>query len=167
MKSRARPPASLAVALALVAVAGLACAGSPVAREPLTAFPQSDVAIESGGHRHAFRVWVADTPERRSQGLMSVKSLDAGRGMLFLFETPQFAAFWMKDTPVSLDMLFIARDGRITNIGERTRPFSTLPVESDGPIVAVLEVLAGTAARLGIRPGDRVVHPALGGPPER
>ena len=167
MKSRARPPASLAVALALVAVAGLACAGSPVAREPLTAFPQSDVAIESGGHRHAFQVWVADTPERRSQGLMSVKSLDAGRGMLFLFETPQFAAFWMKDTPVSLDMLFIARDGRIINIGERTRPFSTLPVESDGPIVAVLEVLAGTAARLGIRPGDRVVHPALGGPPER
>lgn len=162
-----RPPAVHGVALALVAVAGLACAGSPAAREPLEAFPQAEVAIESGGHRHAFRVWVADTPERRSQGLMFVKSLDAGRGMLFLFEMPQFAAFWMKDTPVSLDMLFIAPDGRITNIGERTQPFSTLPVESDRPVVAVLEVVAGTAARLGIRPGDRVVHPALGGPPER
>lgn len=167
MRPFPRLRASLAAAIALIGVAGLACAGSPAAHEPLRAFPQADLAIDSAGGRHEFRVWVADTPARRSQGLMFVASLEARRGMLFLFDLPQFAAFWMKDTPVSLDILFIGPDGRVASIGERTRPFSTALIESERPVVAALEVAAGTAARLGIQPGDRVLHPAFGSPPTR
>lgn len=162
MKRLRRPHAGFCAAIALVAVAGLACAGGPAAEQRFRDYPQATVVIESQGGVHEFRAWVADTDARRQQGLMFVERLEAGRGMLFLFDTPQFAAFWMKDTPVSLDMLFIGPDARITNIGERTRPFSMEPVPSLRPVVAVLELAGGTAARLGIRPGDRVVHPAYG-----
>lgn len=165
MKALPRPSAGLLAALALAAVSGHACAGGPSAEHRFRAYPQAEVVVETAAARHAFRAWVADTDARRTQGLMFVRRLDPDRGMLFLFEGPQFAAFWMKDTPLSLDMLFIGADGRITNVGERTQPFSTAPVSSERPVVAVLEVAAGTAARLGIRPGDRVVHPRYGDPP--
>ena len=167
MKRLRRPHAGFCAAIALVAVAGLACAGSPGTEQRFKAYPQAEVVIESGSGAHIFRAWIADTPERRMQGLMFVERLDADRGMLFLFDLPQFAAFWMKNTPVSLDMLFIGPDGRITNIGERTQPFSEPHVAAVRPVVAVLEVAAGTAARLGIRPGDRVLHPAYREPPPR
>ncbi len=161
------PAAGVLAAIALIAAAGLACAGSPAAERRFQAYPQAEVVIESGAARHTFRVWVADTDARRIQGLMHVESLAVDRGMLFLFEQPQYAAFWMKDTPVPLDLLFVGPDGRITNIGERTRPFSTALVASDRPVTAVLEVAAGTAARLGIRPGDHLTHSARADPPAR
>lgn len=90
------------------------------------------------------------------------RRLAADAGMLFIFEKPEPARFWMKNTYIPLDIIFIAPDGRISNIAERTVPLSLETVASDGPVVAVLEVNGGTAARLGIRPGDRVIHPALG-----
>jgi uncharacterized membrane protein (UPF0127 family) len=114
------------------------------------------VEVTSGVKRHEFRAWVADTPTARSRGLMHVRDLPADRAMLFLFEFPQFANFWMRDTVIPLDLMFIAPDGRITNIIENAAPLSLAPLESVAPVVAVLEVAGGTAARLGIRAGDRL-----------
>jgi len=110
-------------------------------------------------------VWIADTPLRRSRGLMFIRELAPDRGMLFLYDFPQFAYFWMLNTYVSLDLLFIGPDGRIVNIAEHTTPLSTRMIESEAPVAAVLEVIAGTVQELGIRAGDRVMGAAISGTP--
>ena len=150
-----------AVPWLLVLLAGPACAALPEGVEPLERFPRTTVEVASGGTRHRFEVWIADTFARRMQGLMHVRELDPGRGMLFLYEPPEYANYWMANTYVSLDLLFVAPDGRIVNIIERARPLSTDPLLSKAPVTGVLELLGGTAERLGIRPGDRVIHPAF------
>jgi len=129
--------------------------------EPLARFPQSQVSIASGDAHHRFRVWVADTPARHSQGLMFQHRLDPDRGMLFLFDPPRHASFWMYNTYISLDLLFIAPDGRIVNIIENAVPHSLRTLESAAPVRGVLEVAGGTAARLGLKRDDRVTHPAF------
>jgi len=96
------------------------------------------------------------------QGLQGRRRLAADAGMLFDFGRPVPVMMWMKDTHVSLDMLFIDAEGRVVNIARGTVPFSLTPIRSAGPVRAVLEVNAGTAARLGIKPGDRVLHPLFG-----
>lgn len=105
-----------------------------------------------------FDVELAVTPEERSKGLMFRRELPAGQGMLFDFgpETP--VSMWMRNTYVSLDMIFIHADGRIARVAENTVPLSETIVPSGAPVKAVLEVVAGTARRLGIAPGDRVAH---------
>jgi uncharacterized membrane protein (UPF0127 family) len=153
----------LAALCLFTALAASACATADTVTEALDRLPKADVEIASGEARHRFRVWVAATPASRSRGLMFVRELAADRGMLFLFDPPQFVSFWMQNTYVSLDLLFVAADGRIVNIAERTRPLSTDPIESVAPVSGVLEVVAGTAQRLGIRPGDVLLHPAFGG----
>ncbi len=125
----------------------------------------SEIAIASGEERHFFRVEMAITPEQRARGLMFRRQLAPDAGMLFDFLVPQQAAFWMKNTLIPLDMLFIAADGRIVNITERTVPHSLSMVPSAGPVRAVLELNGGTVARLGIRPGDRVIHAIFEGEP--
>ncbi|MBV9349072.1 MAG: DUF192 domain-containing protein [Pseudolabrys sp.] len=110
-----------------------------------------------------FAVEVARTDADRSQGLMYRKELPDGRGMLFDFQRDQEVAMWMKNTYVSLDMLFIRADGRIHRIAENTEPLSERIVASGGAVRGVLEVVAGTAKRLGIAPGDRVAHPMFNG----
>jgi uncharacterized membrane protein (UPF0127 family) len=130
--------------------------------EPLTNFSTSQVQLVSGGTLHEFKVWIADTPLRRAQGLGFVRELADDQGMLFVFDPARFVSFWMQNTYVSLDLLFIAPDGRIVNLIEHTEPLTTDPLESTAPVAGVLEVVAGTAQRLGIRPGDRVLHPAFG-----
>jgi uncharacterized membrane protein (UPF0127 family) len=87
--------------------------------------------------------------------------MPADRGMLFIFQVPQPAAFWMKDTYLSLDLIFIDPRGRVLNIARDARPFSLTPIESDGPVIAVLELAAGTAERIGLEPGDRIELPSL------
>jgi len=82
--------------------------------------------------------------------------------MLFDFQTPQMVSMWMKDTYLPLDMIFVAANGVILNIAEKTVPHSLIPIVSTGRALAVLEVNAGTARRLGIRPGDRVFHSIFG-----
>jgi uncharacterized membrane protein (UPF0127 family) len=129
--------------------------------EPLSRFPQSQVSIDSGKARHRLRVWVADTPARHSQGLMFVRQLDRDRGMLFLFDPPKQTSFWMYNTYIPLDLLFIAPDGRIVNIIEHAEPHSLRPLLSAAAVRGVLEVAAGTAKRLGLKSGDRVTHPAF------
>jgi uncharacterized membrane protein (UPF0127 family) len=136
-------------------------AGFMPLREPLERFPQADVRVVSGAKTHAFRVWVADTPARREQGLMWVRSLPADRGMLFVFDAPQPASFWMKNTYVALDLLFVAPDGRIVRVAENAQPESTALIDSMGIVLGVLELRGGTARRLGIAAGDRLLHPAF------
>jgi uncharacterized membrane protein (UPF0127 family) len=84
------------------------------------------------------------------------RELPEGRGMLFDFQAEQPVAFWMKNTYIPLDMIFIRKDGRILRIAENTEPLSERLVPSGGPVLAVLEVIGGTAKKLGIAAGDRV-----------
>lgn len=107
---------------------------------------------------HVFSVEVAVTDEERSRGLMFRKELPEGKGMLFNFKTDQDVAMWMRNTLISLDMIFIRSDGRILRIAENTEPLSERIIPSGGPVRAVLEVIGGTARKLGIAPGDRVAH---------
>ncbi len=110
---------------------------------------------------HAFAVELATNDAERSRGLMFRKELPEGRGMLFIFDRDEPVSFWMHNTFISLDMIFIRKDGRILRIAESTDPMSDRLIPSGGPVRAVLEVIGGTAHKLGIEPGDRVESPAL------
>src|SRR5664280_719624 len=108
---------------------------------------------------HAFSVELVENDADREKGLMFRKELPEGRGMLFDFHREQDVSFWMENTYIPLDMIFIRGDGRILRIAENTEPLSTRMIPSGGPVRAVLEVIGGTARKLGIAPGDRVGHP--------
>jgi uncharacterized membrane protein (UPF0127 family) len=112
---------------------------------------------------HAFSVEIVDNDASRAKGLMFRKELPEGQGMLFDFQHDQDVAFWMENTYISLDMIFIRGDGQILKIAENTTPLSTRIIPSGGPVRAVLEVIGGTARKLGIAPGDRVAHPIFKG----
>lgn len=116
------------------------------------------VVIRTAKGSHRFDVEVAVTPQEQNKGLMFRKELGPASGMLFPMDPPRTASFWMKDTLIPLDMLFIGADGRIINIRERAVPGSTATIESAGPARAVLELNGGTAARLNLKAGDRVRH---------
>jgi len=108
------------------------------------------VTIRMAGTAHRFDVEVARTPEEQAQGLMFRTSLPEDGGMLFPFENPKYASFWMKNTLIPLDMFFIRGDGSIDRIAENTIPENLEPVVSGGEVAAVLELAGGTAAKLGI-----------------
>ncbi len=114
--------------------------------------------VTAGGTTRVFNAHVADTPEARSRGLMYVTRLEPDQAMLFDFEVPQVVTMWMKNTPLSLDMLFIDEHGLIAHIERRTRPFSTRLISSRSRVLAVLEIGGGRAEQLGIAVGDRVLH---------
>jgi uncharacterized membrane protein (UPF0127 family) len=137
-------------ALALLLQTGLA---SPATVEPLEIVTRSGV--------HVFDVELAVTPDERSKGLMFRRELPPGRGMLFDFEGEGPVAMWMRNTYVSLDMVFIRADGVVHRIEAHTEPLSERIIASQGPVTAVLELAAGEAERLKLRPGDRVLHPAF------
>ena len=124
------------------------------AKEPL-------VVQTASGKLLNFTVEIASTNEQRQYGLMYRKEMAENAGMLFDFHEEQAVAFWMQNTYIPLDMIFIKRDGRIANIAQRTVPLSTAAVPSAEPVRFVLEVPGGTTARLGIKPGDRAVLPPL------
>jgi len=105
---------------------------------------------------HAFAVELATTDAERERGLMFRKELPDGQGMLFDFQRDQPVAFWMHNTYLSLDMMFIRSDGRIMRIEEDAKPESDDLIPSGSPVRAVLEVIGGSSRRLGIKPGDRV-----------
>jgi uncharacterized protein len=108
---------------------------------------------------HVFSVEMATTEKEKETGLMYRKELPDGKGMLFDFSPEQQISMWMKNTYISLDMIFIRADGRILRIAENTEPESTRIISSGGLAKGVLEVIAGTARKYGIAPGDRVAHP--------
>jgi uncharacterized membrane protein (UPF0127 family) len=147
------------------ALAGIARAQTgPI--EDLAAFPQDKLEIsdEKGAGKkakHVFQVWLADSPQRQSQGLMFVRDLPDLRGMLFVHDQPREMSMWMKNTYIPLDMVFIDGHGHIQQIIEQATPHSLAIIRSDKPALAVLEIAGGEARRLGLRPGQRVTHPAL------
>ncbi|HEX3160991.1 MAG TPA: DUF192 domain-containing protein [Pseudolabrys sp.] len=119
--------------------------------------------IASASGVHVFSVELADNDAERAKGLMYRKELPEGQGMLFDFHREQDVSFWMQNTYISLDMIFIRADGRILRIAENTEPLSTRLVPSGGPVRAVLEIIGGSARKLGIAPGDRVASPIFSG----
>lgn len=144
-------------------VAGLIAGGLAVVT-PALGFDRSELTIAAAdGKQHHFRIELARNPDDRARGLMYRRALDTDAGMLFDFETPQLVSMWMMNTLIPLDMLFIAADGRIATIAERTVPHSTASILSEVPVRGVLELNGGTVARLGIKRGDRVVHPIFEG----
>src|SRR4029079_6339371 len=116
-----------------------------------------EIASKSGVH--TFTVEIADTEAAREKRVMYCRSLPEGTSITFEFHQEQDVAFWMQNTYIPLDMIFIRGDGRILRIAENTEPMSTRQIPSGGPVRAVLEVIAGTSRKLGISPGDRVAHP--------
>ena len=120
-----------------------------------------EIATKSGVK--VFSVEMATTEEEKTTGLMYRKELADGKGMLFDFSPEQQVSMWMKNTFISLDMIFIRADGRILRIAENTEPQSTKIIPSGGLAKGVLEVIAGTAQKYGIAPGDRVSNPLFGG----
>jgi uncharacterized membrane protein (UPF0127 family) len=145
------------IALAsVVAALGLSSVGTQAASiQPLEIVTKSGVQV--------FSVEMATTEQEKETGLMYRKELADGKGMLFDFSPEQQVSMWMKNTFISLDMIFIQADGRILRIAENTEPQSTRIIPSGGLAKGVLEVIAGTAKKYGIQPGDRVAHPLFDG----
>lgn len=151
MKSRWFPPLAV-LALVLVAISAPAWTAT---NETLEIVTQTGV--------RAFAVEVVANDEERSKGLMFRKELPEGNGMLFDFKVEAPVSFWMKNTYIPLDMIFIRGDGRIASIAENTEPLSERLIPSSGPVRGVLEVIGGTARKLGIKPGDQVAHRIFSG----
>ncbi len=125
-------------------------------------FPRSTLQIAGiDAKLHTFRVWIADNETRRARGLMHVKQMDADAGMLFIYPQPQRIAMWMKNTVLPLDMLFVAADGRVIKVAANTTPQSLETIESGGAALGVVELNAGIAAKLNLRAGSQVIHPAF------
>ena len=114
------------------------------------------LTITHAGQVHRFRVELAKSAEQQRQGLMFRATLGADEGMLFPLEPPRPASFWMRNTVIGLDLLFIAPGGRIANVAANAKPYDETKLDSLGPVEAVLELPAGRAAALGIGPGDVV-----------
>ena len=146
--------ALLAAACAVPAAPAFAQAAlstPPQQLEPLT------IVTASGEHR--FQIEVARTDEQRARGLMFRRFMPEDRGMLFDFKNEQPIMMWMRNTYIPLDMIFIARDGRVINVAENTEPLSERTIASAAPAFAVLEVNAGVARKIGLKAGDRISHP--------
>ncbi|HJS91285.1 MAG TPA: DUF192 domain-containing protein [Steroidobacteraceae bacterium] len=154
---RAAPVAAgLSIALAAWLVSGGALLAQSMPIESLSHFPRTTLTISAHGRIDRFEAWIANTPARQEQGLMFVRDLPEGKGMLFPESSPQVAHFWMKNTYIPLDMVFVGPDGRVAKIIANARPFSLDVLSSDVPVIAVLEIRGGEAKQLGIAIGDRV-----------
>jgi uncharacterized membrane protein (UPF0127 family) len=150
----------MAVALMLAGALAAPADAQPGKLEDLASFPTVSLEIHAGKKkRHVLHVWVASTPSRQAQGLMFVRSLPPMRGMLFVHQNPKPISMWMKNTYIPLDMVFIDDQGRIQQIVEHTTPHSLDTIRSKQPAIAVLEIAAGEAKRLGLKPGQRVSYP--------
>src|SRR5687768_2470850 len=136
----------------MVAAIGLAASDSQ---------SDSTLIIATRDAQHRFTIELARTPADMERGLMYRDRLAPDHGMLFLYEDERPVSFWMKNTLIPLDLIFADSSGRIVQIAERAVPLSTALISSDSPVRAVLEVNGGTAVRLNIKVGDRLLHPAL------
>lgn len=160
-------PARAFAFLALALTAGacqaqpeIASSDMPVATRATSGLQVVPLTIRSGAKTHRFSVEVARTPAEQAKGLMFRREVPPDQGMIFIFSPPRPASFWMKNTLVPLDMIFIRPDGTIARIAANTVPLSLDPVAVGEPVVAVLELAGGRAAALGIREGDKVSWPS-------
>lgn len=158
IQSRSLHPLTVRLALGLVLAGafGSTCLAQSGPIEPLAHLPRTTLNIVAHGHPDHFDVWIANTPARQEQGLMFVRDLPASEGMLFPEGSPQVANFWMKNTFIPLDMVFVGEDGRIAKIIANAHPFSLDVLSSGVPVIAVLEIRGGEARQLGMGVGDKV-----------
>lgn len=158
------PPLALLRCLCLVALvtlgvsASLRPAEAQQVQSPQAAVLESLKIVTASGE-HTFQVEVARTDEQRARGLMFRRFMPADRGMLFDFKSEQPVMMWMRNTYIPLDMIFIARDGRVINVAENTEPLSERTIASAAPALSVLELNGGAARKIGLKPGDRILHP--------
>lgn len=141
--------------LAALLAGGLLAGDMALAKPPVRL---ETLEIVTGKGRARFQVEIAATPAEQKRGLMFRETLAPDRGMLFTYAKPQPAAFWMKNTLIPLDIIYIAPNGRVLSIARNARPHDETPIASGGMILGVLEIAGGRAAQLGVLPGDRVVH---------
>lgn len=147
------PVLARAVSLVLTFVMMLGLSVSPSAA---LAMKKGEVVAHTASGPHRFTVEWAVTPEQRERGLMARYGLAADHGMMFDFGVEAPVVFWMKNTPLPLDMIFVAADGTVRRIAARTKPYSLDMVPSGAPVRYVLEIGGGIAARIGLVPGDRI-----------
>jgi len=153
-------PLAIFVALAGCTAETRSSAAQPPARQLSPAGLETvPLEIKSRGRTHRFSVEVARTPDEQARGLMFRDRVGDNEGMIFPFQSPVAASFWMKNTVVPLDMVFIRADGTIARIAANTVPYSLDPVFAGEPVAAVLELKGGRSAELGIAAGDRVTWP--------
>jgi uncharacterized membrane protein (UPF0127 family) len=163
---------ALRLARALVALAWLCGVAVPARAAvsaadaiPLSAFPRETLVVETrAARRHAWEAWRADTSATREQGLMFVPHLEPTQAMFFVYDPPARVSMWMKNTLVPLDMLFVDARGCVVKVERQARPQSLALISAPEPVALVVELAGGTAAGLGIGPGDRVRRPAVGWP---
>lgn len=155
----------LAVAAASLALAGPQASAeahkarnhaAASARHPVSGLRVIPLKVGSGAAAHAFRVEVASTFAEQEKGLMFRRSLGPAEGMIFPQAQPRPAAFWMKNTVIPLDIIFIGPDHRIVNVAANAKPYDLTPLYSAGPVIGVLEIAGGRAGQLGIGTGDTV-----------
>lgn len=127
-----------------------------------TAAGTDTLVLKTESGEHSYTVEIADTDRERATGLMFRRSLPEKSGMIFLYDPPQRVGMWMRNTYIPLDMVFITAEGTVRRIEADTEPFSTDLIGSGGEVAAVLELNAGQAAKIGVKPGDRVIFPGLG-----
>lgn len=137
-------------------------ASAAPAEDPNPVGPREALVVVSGKSTHAFQVEVVRREVDRNRGLMFRESMADGHGMLFDFAPPREVSFWMKNTYIPLDIIFIDARGRIIRIAENTVPFDLAPIPSGGVARGVLEINGGLSRKLGIRTGDRVRHQIFG-----
>lgn len=148
--------AALAACSPMAADAGQKVSATPSARHPVSGLEVVPLTIVSANGRHVFRVEVARSDAEWSKGLMFRTALGANEGMIFVDRPVQPASFWMKNTVIPLDLVFIGPDRRIESIAANAVPYSLSPIPSKGAVMAVLELNGGRAAQLGLATGDRV-----------
>jgi uncharacterized membrane protein (UPF0127 family) len=153
--------AAVLVVLGLFALPVTVPAQQPPA-PPEVSFEKSSLVIDTASGERKFDVEMALTSAQQQRGLMFRQRLGAQEGMLFDFVKTQPLSFWMANTLIPLDMLFISADGTIARIHANAEPLSTRNIESGVPVRAVLEINGGAARLLGIKPGDKVRHPVFG-----
>lgn len=134
------------------------CVAPAAPAEP--ALETLDIVTSSGPH--AFQVEVARTPEARAHGLMDRREMAPDHGMLFDFHKEEEVLMWMKNTYLSLDMVFVSKQGRVVSVMRRAKPFSETIISSRKPAYAVIELVGGAADKIGLAVGDSVRHPLFG-----
>ncbi len=153
--------------LLLAAFAAIAACHDPFVEQAEAAAPAkldrtTVQVVTSDGKSHSYKVEIARTPEEQARGLMFRRSMPRDAGMLFPFDPPRPASFWMENTHIPLDIIFIGPDGRIQSIARNTATLSDAPIHAaPGPVRLILEINAGVSEQLGITPGDRVTHRLL------
>jgi hypothetical protein len=133
-----------------------AAAAQQAAVHPVSGLEVIPLTVTSLGKTHTFRVEVARSPQEQARGLMFRSEMGPDEGMLFPYAQPQVLSFWMKNTVLSLDLIFIGPDRRVVNVAANAVPYSEAPILSDAPAIATLELNAGRAAELGIVAGAKV-----------